>query len=113
MAKATYNATLEYAPNVLEFWLVDDNGAPSTTPFDTDTTFSIGRVDGQSVPGYSVTGVVDSSHITFTINPTEADLYLPGDTVYDYEQTTFEHSYSVKSSSQVYLTGLVNMVRVP
>lgn len=103
-----YNATLEYAPNTLEFWLYGDEG--EELPFDTNTTFNIQRVDNDTNT-YSVTGIAVGNKITFSINPPNS-LKVSGDTQYDYDHPEYDHIYSVKSDSHVYVVGKLNLIEI-
>ena len=110
---ANYNATLEYAVNTIEFWLMDDGGY-AENGFEVGTTFNIERVDGTGTP-YSATGTVDSensAHIEFQIEPTYADLGNESDNPYDYDNETYDHVFSVRSSTEVYLRGKLNLIKV-
>lgn len=113
MAKANYNATLEYATNRLEFWLTDDDGGAIAFP--ADTNFYIERLDNvNAAMSFNEVARNDANgHIVFDVTPTESTLYVEGDTVYDYENVTFEHMYSVRAPGvDVFLSGLLNLVRV-
>ena len=111
MAKATYNTTLEYAANTLEFWLTDDSGAPLA--FAAGTTFRIERTDDSTVNSFWAGLSDEVGHIRFTVNPLENILYKDGDTVTDYNKVTYEHIYSLRDTAEeVYLRGKLNLVRV-
>ena len=112
MALANYDATLEYANNVLEFWLVDADGNPA--PFvSSDTVFSIIRADETkpAIDYINPTIGTDGSAI-FSIDPTFADLGQDYDDYFEYENKVYEHRYSLKTGSNVILTGQLKMVKV-
>ena len=110
MALAQHNITLEYAANTVSFWYYGDNG--EELAFAADTVFNISRIDDES-NNYSASGSIDGNKITFIINP-PASLQAEGDTLYDYDHKNYEHVYSVKSvsTSQVYLVGKLNLIKV-
>lgn len=108
MAYVYHNITLEYAPNVLEFWLYDDAGGE--IPFDGNTTFSMERVDGTSSV-YSVAGSVAGNKVTFSVNP-PAYLKATGDTLYDFDDPSYDHIFTIRSSQRVYINGKANLVEV-
>ena len=108
MALVQYNATLEYATNTLEFWYYGDEGEELT--FDSDTSFSIQRIDDVDNI-YTVEGTVEGNKITFTVNPPNT-LQGEGDSLYDYDHPDYNHIYSVRSASQVYISGKLNLVEV-
>ena len=109
MAKSHYNAMLEYAPNVLEFWMYDDDDVAIN--FDSNLVYSITRIDDDTKT-YSAPGVVVGNHATFSVNPTKAALHKTGDQLYSYDEPVYEHIYSVKSPTKVYISGKLNMVQV-
>lgn len=108
MSKAIYNSTLEYAPNVVEFWLVDEDDMPIN--FSGTVSFNIQRIDN---PGstYSVQGAVNKNHVKFSINPPKATLSRTGDDLFSYDIPNYEHIYSVRSSDTTYIIGKLNMVQ--
>lgn len=107
MALATYNATLEYATNTLEFWLYDDAGGD--VAFDTSTTLTITRIDNDTNT-YSVVGKLDGNKVTFIVTP-PISLASSTDNLYSYDEPEFYHIYSIKSNNQVYLSGKLNLVK--
>ena len=115
---ANYNATLEYAVNTIEFWLMDDGGY-AENGFEVGTTFNIERVDGTGTP-YSSPAIfemeggveINTYHIEFQIEPTYADLGNESDNPYDYDNETYDHVFSVRSSTEVYLRGKLNLIKV-
>ena len=109
MAKANYNGMLEYAPNVLEFWMFDENDVAIN--FDSELRYSITRID-DSTKTYSVLGVVSGNHVTFNVNPPKETLYKAGDKLFSYDEPVYEHIYSVKSPNRVYIGGKLNMIQV-
>ena len=109
MAKSHYNATLEYAPNVLEFWMYDDDDVAIN--FDTPLTYSMSRIDNPTKT-YSVVGTVSGNYATFSVNPPKATLSASGDQLYSYDEPVYEHIYSVRSATKVYISGKLNMVQV-
>ena len=109
MAKANYNASLEYAPNKVEFWMYGDNDEPIN--FDGMLTYSISRIDDPTKK-YSVTATPSENYVMFNINPNKAILSKEGDCLYSYDEPVFEHIYSVRSASTVYISGNVNMLQV-
>ena len=108
MSKAIYNSTLEYAPNVVEFWLNDEDDMPIN--FSGAVTFNIQRIDDSSST-YSVQGVVSKNHVKFSINPPKATLSRTGDDLFSYDIPNYEHIYSVRSSDTTYIIGKLNMVQ--
>ena len=108
MSKAIYNSTLEYAPNVVEFWLNDEDGMPIN--FNKTVSFNIQRIDNSSST-YSVQGVVTDNHVKFSINPPKATLSRAGDDLFSYDIPNYEHIYSVRSSDTTYIIGKLNMVQ--
>lgn len=108
MSKAIYNSTLEYAPNVVEFWLNDEDDMPIN--FSEIVTFSIQRIDDDSAT-YSVQGVVVDNHVKFNISPPKDTLSRPGDDLFSYDIPNYEHIYSVRSSDTTYIIGKLNMVQ--
>ena len=110
MALASYNATLEYATNTIEFWLYDDANAPVS--FNANTKLSIERLDDSSMFQEFV-GSVSGNKVTFTVNPLESVLYKTGDDLYSYDDPKYEHIYSVKADGvETYLMGKLNLVKV-
>lgn len=109
MAKCNYNATLEYSANQLEFWLKDDAGEPDT--WDAGTHMYIERADG-SGDSQTFTATVSGDYLSVNCTPSKNQLYQEGDTVYDYENVVYEHIWSLKSGSNVYISGLMNLVEV-
>ena len=111
MAKATYNVTLEYAANTLEFWLTDDAGVPAA--FNPGTEFRVERIDDASVVSVWSGTSDEVGHIRFEINPLEGVLYKDGDSITDYDKVTYEHVYSLRdTTAEVYLRGKLNLVKV-
>ena len=108
MALVQYNATLEYAPNIIQFWYYGDEG--EELAFDADTSFSIQRIDNASNV-YTIGGTVEGNKVTFTVDP-PSSLQGAGDSLYDYDHPDYNHIYSVRSSSQVYISGKLNLVEV-
>lgn len=108
MSKVIYNATLEYSPNKLEFWMYDKDETPIN--FDPGLKFSIGRIDDNSVK-YEVIGTTLANKAVFDINPTKALLAKEGDDLFSYSEPVYEHYFSVKSNSNVYIVGKLNMVQ--
>ena len=108
MSKAIYNSTLEYSPNVVEFWLNDEDDMPIN--FSGAVTFNIQRIDDSSST-YSVQGVVTDNHVKFSINPPKATLSRTGDDLFSYDIPNYEHIYSVRSSDTTYIIGKLNMVQ--
>ena len=108
MSKAIYNSTLEYAPNVVEFWLNDEDDMPIN--FSGALTFNIQRIDDSSST-YSVQGVVTGNHVKFNISPPKATLSRAGDDLFSYDIPSYEHIYSVRSSNTTYIIGKLNMVQ--
>lgn len=108
MSKAIYNSTLEYSPNVVEFWLNDEDDMPIN--FSGSVTFNIQRIDAASVT-YSVQGVVTANHVKFSINPPKVTLSRTGDDLFSYDIPSYEHIYSVRSSDTTYIIGKLNMVQ--
>ncbi len=111
MALAIYHTQLEYATNTLEFRLSDDAGGPINFP--AGTTFNITRLDGTEELPYTVERDDDKTlagYIRFVVTPPDR-LKREGDSVSDFENRTYEHSYSVKESgTNVFLTGKLNLV---
>lgn len=108
MSKVIYNATLEYAPNTLEFWMYDSDELPIN--FDSGVTFNIGRLDDAAVV-YTVAGVVTDNKVVFSVNPTKAALHKDSDDLFSYNEPAYEHFFSVKSGQNVYIVGKLNMVQ--
>ena len=108
MSKAIYNSTLEYVPNVVEFWLTDEDDMPIN--FSGSVTFNIQRIDNPSST-YSVQGVVTGNHVKFNISPPKATLSRTGDDLFSYDIPSYEHIYSVRSSDTTYIIGKLNMVQ--
>jgi len=108
MALVQYNATLEYATNTLEFWYYGDEG--EELAFDAGTSFSIQRIDNTSNV-YTVVGTIDGNKVTFIVDP-PSSLQGPDDSLYDYDHPEYNHIYSVRSASQVYISGKLNLVEV-
>lgn len=115
MAKANYNATLEYATNTLEFWLLDDAG--DAQAFDVGTTLNIERKDDNSKKNV-FTCVLDSAgeavdyHATVVVTPSEAILRKEDDNTHGYDKPAYLHIWSLKSPDNVYITGEMNLVEV-
>lgn len=108
MSKAIYNSTLEYAPNVVEFWLNDEDDMPIN--FSGAVTFNIQRIDDSSST-YSVQGAVSGNHVKFNISPPKGTLSRTGDDLFSYDIPSYEHIYSVRSSNTTYIIGKLNMVQ--
>ena len=114
MSKATYNATLGYANDTIEFWYVDDAGDP--VAFEAGTTFSIKRIDDPTKV-YEWTGVssgIDGIEFSITLGSAAVQSILrkDTDTTNEYSNVEYEHIYSVKSDSTVYLSGQLNLVEI-
>ena len=114
MALANYNATLEYATNTLQFWNVDDAGAP--TAFAVDTVFSIERMDNNTATqswNQSVNSDAAAGFVEFVVTPSKGILWSAGDTLYDMNDPVYEHIWSLKSpSTNVYVSGYMNLIEV-
>ena len=108
MSKVIYNATLEYSPNKLEFWMYDKDETPIN--FDPGLKFTIGRIDDDSVK-YEVMGTTLANKAVFDINPTKSLLAREGDDLFSYDEPVYEHYFSVKSYDNVYIVGKLNMVQ--
>ena len=65
-----------------------------------------------STKKYSVTATPSGNYVLFNINPNKAILSKEGDCLYSYDEPVFEHIYSVRSASTVYISGNVNMLQV-
>ena len=114
MAMATYNATLEYnTANTLEFWLKDELGQPVGFD-DSNLQFNIKRADGTAAMDFVVPANGSNlvgGYVVFLVTP-PLTLKKVGDVSADYDNDTYEHIYSVKSDSHVYLRGKLNLVDV-
>lgn len=108
MSKAIYNSTLEYSPNVVEFWLNDEDDMPIN--FSGVVVFSIQRID-DSNSSYSVQGVVTDNHVKFSISPPKNTLSKTSDDLFSYDIPSYEHIYSVRSPDTTYIIGKLNMVQ--
>jgi len=119
MAETVSNIRLEYGPNTIELWRIDDAGDPMS--FAADTQFYIERVDNSLA---YISGNITFSDVTFhnasvlrakitiDIEPLKSGvIYQSGDELYDHETDTFIHIYSLKSSSDstTYMAGRVNI----
>ena len=109
MARANHNASLEYAPNKVEFWMYDEDNVP--IDFDGVLTYSISRIDDDTKT-YSTTATPVGNYVVFNINPTKAVLSVPGDCLYSYDEPVYEHIFSVRSATTVYISGKLNMLQV-
>ncbi len=109
MAKANYNASLEYAPNKVEFWMYGDNDEPIN--FDGLLTYSISRIDDPTKT-YSTTALPSANYVVFSVNPNKDMLSKEGDCLYSYDEPIYEHIYSVRSNNTVYISGKLNMLQV-
>lgn len=119
MALVHHNTTLEYATNTVEFRLFDDLNEPMA--FDTGTTFNIERIDDPLAvytASAAATGTTENSSgdpianiITFSVTP-PITLQRGTDSMYDYHTSEYNHIYSVKSNSNVYISGKINLVKV-
>jgi len=122
MAETVSNIRLEYGPNTIELWRIDDAGSP--IGFASDTQFYIERVDNQSA---YISGNITFSNVTedgittvrakatIIVEPLKSGvLYVTGDELYDHETDTFIHIYSLKSSIEntTYMAGRVNIYEV-
>lgn len=109
MAQVRYNGTLEYATNTLVFTRTDEIGRP--LDFNSNITFSISRIDNENVIE-EWNGSVEGNVATIIVTPSNS-LYKDGDKVYDYDNPTYEHVYSLKDGLNVYMCGKLNLIKVP
>lgn len=110
MALVNYNTTLEYATNTVTLSLVDDLGLAEDFTGN-NFTFNIERIDDSSVK-YTQGCTVVGSQLTVVVTPPKGTLYAVGDDLYSFVNPKYEHIYSIKSDTQVYMAGKVNMVEV-
>ena len=109
MAKAIYNAQLEYSTNTVEIWYTDENGDPA--PVGSSVKFKISRADGNGTQEFSPASNVDG-HVVFQVTPSTSLLKRPQDNVYDYDNTTFDHVWSMLDNNEVYVRGKLSLVEV-
>lgn len=113
MALATYNATLEYSPHVIEFVLTDADGEPEN--FDGTTKMYIERADGSGL-SVSFNSLVTDNKIVISVDlddtTKKATLCNESDRVFDYENQRPEHIWSLKSSTRTYISGTMKLLEV-
>lgn len=108
MALVRHNSSLEYAANTVEFWLVDENG--EGIDIDTGTTFNIQRIDDGTAMTPVAATTITGNYIKFIVNPS-VSLQKDTDSFYDYDNDKYEHIYSIKSATNVYVAGKLNLVK--
>jgi len=110
MALVNYNTTLEYATNTVTLSLVDDLGLAQDF-VGSNFTFNIERIDNPEVKYIEVCTAV-GNQLTVEVTPPKDTLYVFGDDLYSFVNPVYEHIYSIKSDTQVYMAGKVNLVEV-
>jgi hypothetical protein len=114
LARVKHDIQLEYASNTLEFWQYSE--ANEELPFGNNLRLSLARIDN---PDTAVTYFPDTTangstgYAKFSINPTVSSLlYNPADSMTDYNTPKYDHIWSLKSDSDVYMMGYCNLVKV-
>ena len=117
MALAKFNIALTYSAHVIELWNVDGNGEP--TPFAANTVLSIARKDdlSRSITVLPATGSnLAEGYLIFNVDlgsvSAKGLLKEPTDSVFDYDVESYDHVYSVKSPTNTYMYGKVNLLEV-
>jgi len=105
MALVKYNATLENKTNVVELWNINELGEQDG--FDGDTKMYVTDLNDTTMItpvgeliGNKFTASVDLSGVVTGVN-------------YDYDHPVYNHAYSIRSSSNVYMYGKLNIVAIP
>lgn len=105
MAKVKHNATLENKANIVEFWNLNELG--EAVAFDENVNLYIAKLDGTNI--FTSNGIASDTpnHIRINVNLTGVVDVEP-----DYDDPVYNHMYSLRSPTQVYVYGKLNIVSI-